>query len=76
MATKPCLSGRWADAFGAIRFYEKHGYRLLARADTERLLKQYWKIPERQIATSVVLASPGWESAQGTQGRGGVPPQR
>lgn len=73
MTTKPILIGTWADAFWAIRFYEKHGYRLLARADTERLLKQYWRIPERQIATSVVLASPGWESARGTQGGGGAP---
>jgi len=63
MTTKPILIGTWADAAWAIRFYQKHGYRLLGRADTERLLKKYWSVPERQIATSVVLASPRWQPA-------------
>jgi hypothetical protein len=27
------------------------------------LLKKYWTIPERQIETSIVLASPRWISA-------------
>jgi hypothetical protein len=25
-------------------------------------LKKYWKIPERQVVTSVVLANPKWEA--------------
>ncbi|MBI2317396.1 MAG: GNAT family N-acetyltransferase [Betaproteobacteria bacterium] len=62
MRAKPILIGTWADALWAIRFYEKHGYRVLDRADTERLLKRYWSVPERQIATSVVLASARWQS--------------
>ena len=53
---KPVLIGTWADAAWAIRFYEKNGYRVLSRAETARLLKRYWSIPERQIETSVVLA--------------------
>jgi GNAT superfamily N-acetyltransferase len=57
---KPILIGTWVDAVWAIRFYEKHGYRALGRPETESLLKKYWTIPERQIATSVVLASPRW----------------
>lgn len=63
MSDKPMLIGTWADALWAIRFYEKHGYRVLGRAETEALLQKYWTIPQRQIATSVVLASPGWKSA-------------
>ena len=57
-AGKPILIGTWAAATWAIRFYEKNGYRLLSREDTGRLLRKYWRIPERQIETSVVLASP------------------
>lgn len=57
---KPILIGTWAAATWAIRFYEKNRYRLLSREDTVRLLKKYWSIPERQIETSVVLASPRW----------------
>jgi GNAT superfamily N-acetyltransferase len=54
---KPILIGTWAAASWAIRFYERNGYRVLSRADTERLLQKYWKIPARQVETSVVLAS-------------------
>ena len=63
LTAKPILIGTWADALWAIRFYEKHCYRVLGRPETEALLEKYWTIPERQIATSVVLASPRWKSA-------------
>lgn len=56
MTTRPLLIGTWADATWAIRFYEKHGFRLVSREEKDRLLKKYWTIPERQIETSVVLA--------------------
>jgi N-acetylglutamate synthase-like GNAT family acetyltransferase len=56
-STKPVLIGTWAAATWAIRFYEKHGYRLLSPEETRRVLKKYWSIPERQVETSVVLAS-------------------
>ena len=62
MADKPVLVGTWTDATWAIRFYEKNGYRRLSRQETERLLKKYWKIPERQVVTSVVLANPKWKA--------------
>jgi GNAT superfamily N-acetyltransferase len=62
LTAKPILIGTWADAVWAIRFYEKHGYRVLGRPETEALLKKYWAVPDRQIATSVVLASPRWKS--------------
>lgn len=57
-SAKPILIGTWAAAAWAIRFYERHGYRVLSREETVRLLKKYWNIPERQVETSVVLASP------------------
>jgi GNAT superfamily N-acetyltransferase len=60
LSEKPILIGTWAAARWAIDFYEKHEYRVLAREDTERLLRRYWRVPERQIATSVVLASARW----------------
>jgi hypothetical protein len=44
----------------AIRFYEKHGFRMVSLADKDRLLKKYWKISERQRETSVVLADSKW----------------
>ena len=59
-ADKPILIGTWAAATWAIRFYEKNGYRLLPRDETVRVLKKFWSIPERQIETSVVLASRSW----------------
>jgi GNAT superfamily N-acetyltransferase len=62
ITTKPVLIGTWSAATWAIRFYEKNGYRVLSRPDTERLLRRYWSIPERQIETSVVLANARWKS--------------
>jgi N-acetylglutamate synthase-like GNAT family acetyltransferase len=52
----PVLIGTWADAVWAIRFYQKHGFRVVSQDEKERLLRRYWTIPDRQIATSVVLA--------------------
>ncbi len=57
---RPVLVGTWAAATWAIRFYERHGFRLVTPAEKERLLREYWAIPERQIETSVVLADPRW----------------
>ena len=56
LATKPILIGTWKAATWAIRFYQKHGFRLVAEDEKNRLLKKYWSIPQRQIETSVVLA--------------------
>jgi len=53
---RPILIGTWAAAIWAIRFYEKHGFRLVTPEEKDRLLKKYWSIPERQVETSVVLA--------------------
>jgi N-acetylglutamate synthase-like GNAT family acetyltransferase len=60
--TKPMLIGTWAAATCAIAFYRKNGYCLLRHEETVRLLMKYWRIPERQMATSVVLAGTGWKT--------------
>ena len=66
LATRPTLVGTWAAAVWAIRFYEKHGFRLVSKDEKDRLLKTYWSIPERQAETSVVLADRRWfESCSG-----------
>ena len=52
------LVGTWAAADWAIRFYRGHGFQLVAPERAATLLKAYWTIPDRQIATSVVLANP------------------
>lgn len=57
---KPILIGTWADAVWAIRFYEKHGFRMVNTEEKNHLLRKYWSIPERQIETSVVLADEKW----------------
>lgn len=56
LAGKPVLIGTWAAATWAIRFYQQHGFRLVAEDEKIRLLKKYWSIPQRQVETSVVLA--------------------
>ena len=56
----PVLIGTWADAVKAIRFYEKHGFRMVRAQQKDVLLRRYWTIPERQIETSVVLADAKW----------------
>ncbi|HYY60396.1 MAG TPA: GNAT family N-acetyltransferase [Burkholderiales bacterium] len=61
LSAKPILIGTWRAATWAIQFYEKHGYRVLARAEIERLLRKYWRIPDRQVETSVVLANARWQ---------------
>lgn len=57
---RPILIGTWADAAWAIRFYQKHGFRLVSPVEKGRLLRTYWSIPERQVDTSVVLADDRW----------------
>jgi GNAT superfamily N-acetyltransferase len=52
----PLLVGTWAAASWAIRFYQRHGFRLVSAEEKDRLLTTYWSIPARQQETSVVLA--------------------
>ena len=59
--SKPILIGTWAAAHWAIKFYQKHGFRLLSPEEKNKLLLKYWTIPQRQVATSVVLANDKWK---------------
>ena len=68
--TRPTLIGTWADAAWAIRFYEKHGFRLVSLGEKDRLLRKYWSVPERQIENSVVLADQKWFDARQPEGNG------
>jgi N-acetylglutamate synthase-like GNAT family acetyltransferase len=62
LAARRMLVGTWAAATWAIRFYERHGFRLLTAQSTRTLLQTYWRISERQMETSVVLAHPPYDS--------------
>jgi N-acetylglutamate synthase-like GNAT family acetyltransferase len=53
---RPVLVGTWKDAAWAIKFYEKHGFKLVSKKQKDELLRKYWAIPERQIEESVVLS--------------------
>ena len=53
--TRDVLVGTWEAAWWAVRFYEKHGFSLVSKEEKNRLLREYWNIPERQVETSVVL---------------------
>jgi GNAT superfamily N-acetyltransferase len=63
LTDRPVLIGTWAAAAWAIRFYEKHGFRVVSPEEKNRLLKIYWTVPERQIETSVVLADANWPNS-------------
>jgi len=60
----PVLVGTWAAAWWAIRFYEKHGFRLVTPLVKDRLLRRYWTISDRQVETSVVLADASWFTSE------------
>jgi GNAT superfamily N-acetyltransferase len=60
---RPILIGTWAAANWAIRFYERNRFALVPRDAIAPLLQTYWNVPERQIETSVVLASPALSTA-------------
>jgi len=57
--TPEILVGTWQDATWAIRFYERHDFTPVSREEGNKLLRKYWKIPERQIEASVVLRFKG-----------------
>jgi len=60
MTKTPILIGTWADAFWAIDFYRKYGFHQVSVDEKNKLLQIYWSIPERQVESSVVLASANW----------------
>ena len=52
------LVGTWSAAKWAIRFYERHGFEMVPESSVPLLLRNYWKISDRQIETSIALAHP------------------
>lgn len=58
--TCPVLIGTWRDAYWAINFYEKNGFKVVTDKEKTLLLKKYWTIPDRQVEESVVLADARW----------------
>jgi N-acetylglutamate synthase-like GNAT family acetyltransferase len=71
LTNRPILIGTWAAATWAIRFYEKHGFKRVTPEEKDRLLKEYWSIPERQVETSVVLVE-ARRSDEGGESKNGV----
>ena len=58
LSMRRILIGTWEAADWAIRFYRRHGFELVSPERKTVLLKTYWKVPDRQIEVSVVLANP------------------
>jgi GNAT superfamily N-acetyltransferase len=59
--TRRMLVGTWAAAEWAVNFYRRHGFELVSPERGAALLETYWRIPDRQIEASVVLANPPFE---------------
>ena len=57
LTQRKILIGTWSDASWAVRFYQKHGFRLVIPEEKNRLLMKYWDISQRQVDTSVVLVN-------------------
>jgi GNAT superfamily N-acetyltransferase len=60
LTDRPLLVGTWRAAAWAIRFYERHGFRVLADAQREATLRRYWRISDRQVDESLVLGDSRW----------------
>ena len=77
---QPLLVGTWADASWAIRFYERHGFRLVTPQEKDRLLRRYWAIPAapgRDVGgaapRAVTRLLVRWSSTPGLYARGSRP---
>ncbi len=64
LTSKPILVGTWAAAAWAIEFYRRQGFTLVPQQHKDGLLRRYWSIPERQVASSVVFADSRWLEVQ------------
>ena len=64
LTPKPILVGTWAAAGWAVEFYRRRGFALVPQQHKDRLLRKYWSIPDRQVASSVVLADSRWMETQ------------
>jgi GNAT superfamily N-acetyltransferase len=63
LEARPFLIGTWRDALWAIRFYQRHGFRLVPESEKMDLLARYWTVPRRQAEESVVLGDTLWFEA-------------
>ena len=63
LSSRRIMIGTWAAADWAVRFYQRHGFELVAPERKAELLRTYWTVPDRQIETSVVLTNPPFESS-------------
>jgi N-acetylglutamate synthase-like GNAT family acetyltransferase len=63
-ADRPILIGTWRAATWAIRFYLKNGFSIVADHEGAILLNKYWRIPQRQLETSVVLCDSKYEESK------------
>lgn len=68
LTQRPVLIGTWKAATWAVDFYRKHGFELVTTEEKERLLREYWTVPKRQIEESVVLADERWRGARSGAG--------
>jgi len=55
LTEEPILIATWYNAVWAVRFYEKHGFRLVSKNEGNRLQRKYWSSPEIKVNASVVL---------------------
>jgi GNAT superfamily N-acetyltransferase len=74
ITTKPVMIGTWRGATWAVMFYKKHGFKLASEEDKDRLLREYWSIPQRQVETSVVLVDERHHEGLSDLGSSGTPP--
>jgi GNAT superfamily N-acetyltransferase len=65
LCSRRMLVGTWQAATWAVYFYKRHGFVQVSPDHKSLLLRSYWKIPERQIETSVVLANPAYAEGSG-----------
>ncbi len=54
---RPVLVGTWSGMTRTIQFYQRNGFELVPAAAKDALLRKYWRIPDAQIAGSLVLAN-------------------
>jgi GNAT superfamily N-acetyltransferase len=61
---KPVLIGTWRDTPWSIKFYEKHGFRVIGKTEVLAMLSRYWDVSEVHRDNSVVLADAKWFNAR------------
>jgi ribosomal protein S18 acetylase RimI-like enzyme len=62
ITSKPILIATWSNDVNAIRFYERHGFKVVPAEEGYWLQRKYWSTPELKIKASVVLADERWFS--------------